>query len=572
MNTPNPSAADGVTSRISFAPDYLADDPDTTTPHPPPKPPAPAQVPPVADILAMLRANPYIVDSWQATMGDYQAHPPETIARHIFDNPQLHPLLATTSLKEAPEWGRGWARPRSITTTSPWFQVAQWWAENQSGGCYIYDGDPKSRSWWWFDGVRWHMLANTDPRLMDEIARSRYAYVQQLEDAGRRDAADKLSDDGEWRWARSSNTHDFGAGLRHHLGGAMPQPEPHHKATPSGVVDLRTGLLLPHAPGLWTRAVTLGDYLPTEVEAHMAALLKRFGNGKVFSPETLTEYLRLIGLALTGLAQSYRAIVLVVGESGSGKGDAANVAQRALGSLGHAIAREWLAQKSRSDIDATSTDLLEHQPCIIRVDELGSDTDVAPSRLMSFTGNAPTSSRRPHGPVISGTITGQLWATSVQPPAIPRNSGIERRLAVLPTLRKLAESEKDEQGGFAPELMNAVVTMAMKYAGEVYLQGYAAPQGDLSAKYAVLSDMDEIATWLEQQDDLQGIGVSEAWRRARTQLGKTDRELTQTLFGRRIGTSKRWEKVQLPGGVRAISARGQTPPTTVRRPSMMPLD
>ena len=102
--------------------------------------------------------------------------------------------------------------------------------------------------------------------------------------------------------------------------------------------------------GQWT----LGDYLADDVEAHMAALLKRFGNGKVFSPETLTEYLRLIGLALSGLAQTYRAIVLVVGESGSGKGDAANVAQRALGSLGHAIAREWLAQKSRSDIDATS--------------------------------------------------------------------------------------------------------------------------------------------------------------------------------------------------------------------------
>ena len=199
------------------------------------------------------------VETWSSTGGKYTpgevmekwaklpSDPPGTARAHFLD-----------ATEEEPEWGHGWARPRSLPTTSPWFQVAEWWAENESGDRYIYDGDPKSRSWWWFDGVRWHLLSNSDPRLMDEIARSRYSYVQQLKDAGRRDAADKLSDDGEWRWARSSNTHDFGAGLRHHLGGAMPQPEPHHKATPSGVVDLRSGLLLAHTPGLWTRAVDAG--------------------------------------------------------------------------------------------------------------------------------------------------------------------------------------------------------------------------------------------------------------------------------------------------------------------------
>ena len=533
----------------------------------------------VAEVLAKLQANPHIIDRWRDITGERRYHSPESIAQHIFDNPALWPLLSEEPPAAPPppppgdsESGQGFARPRPQPTVSPWFEIAQWWAQNHGGGRYLYDSNPKSRAWWWFDGLCWHLLANTDPRLMDEIAQGRYGYVQQLQNEQRREAADRLADDGEWRWARANTTHDFAAGLRHHLGGAMPQPEPHHKATPSGVVDLRTGELLPHAPELSTRAVTLGDYRPDDTENHMAALTKRFGNGKVFTPETLNSYLRLIALALTGLAQSYRSIVMVVGESGSGKGDVSNVAQRALGSLGQAIAREWLAQKSRGDIDATSTDLLEHQPALIRVDELGSDSDIAPSRLMSFTGNAPTSSRRPHGPVISGTITGQLWATAVQPPAIPRNSGIERRLAVLPTLRKLEESEKDEAGGFDPALMDAVVTLSMMYASEVYLEGYEPPQGDVSAKYAVLSDMDEIATWLEQQDDLHGVGVTEAWTRAVTQLGKTDRELTQTLFGRRIGTSKRWERVQLAGGVRVISARGQTPPTSVRRASLLPID
>ena len=528
-----------------------------------------------SEVLAKLQTNYGIVEQWRGIVGSYGSHTLEAIAAHIYRNPQIHGLLEEPPTAPPPpppgdsESGQGFARPRPQPTVDRWFEIAQWWADRHSGGRYIYDSNPKSRAWWWFDNVCWHLLGNNDPRLMDEIARNRHGYVQQLADEQCREAADRLSDDHEWRWARSSTTHDFAAGLRHHLGGAMPQPEQYHKATPSGVVDLRTGELLPHSPELWTRAVTLGDYRPDDAEAHMAALTKRFGGGKVFASETLNSYLRLIGLALTGLAQSYRAIVLIVGESGSGKGDAGNVAQRALGGLGLGVAREWLAQKSRSDIDATSTDLLEHQPAIIRVDELGSDTDITPSRLMSFTGNAPTSSRRPHGPTISGTVRGQLWATAVQPPTIPRDSGIERRLAVLPTIRKLAESEKDEAGGQDPALMNALVTMAMQYAAEVYLEGYEAPQGDTGAKGLVLSDMDEAAAWLEEQDDLHGMGVTEAWNRALAQLGMTDKELTQTRFGRKVAKSTRWDKAQVAGGTRVIIGRGQTPPAAARRASLL---
>ena len=94
MTLQNEAPIDGAQPPVSF---FLPNDPDTAPGPPPPITPAPAQVPPVADILAMLRANPYIVDSWQAMMGDYQTHPPETIARHIFDHPQLHGLLSVVS-------------------------------------------------------------------------------------------------------------------------------------------------------------------------------------------------------------------------------------------------------------------------------------------------------------------------------------------------------------------------------------------------------------------------------------------------------------------------------------------
>ena len=515
------------------------------------------------------------VETWSSTGGKYRpgevlekwaklpSDPPDTARAHFLDDTE-----------EVPEWGHGSATPppapaQPRTPISQWFEVAQWWVRNHCGGRFRYVSDPRAIGWWWFDGVCWHMLANNDPRLLDELSRNRYGFAQQLQDGGHRDAADLLAGNRGWQWERVGRAHDFMVGLRDELQGETPQPVPYHLATPSGVVDLRDGTVLAHAPQLGTRGVTAGDYKRDAEAAHMAALTKRFGNGMVFSPETLDAYLKLTGLALTGLAQSYRSIVMIIGQSGSGKGDASNIVQRALGTRAYAISREWLAQRARGDIDATAADLLEFQPSVIRIDELGSDTDIAPSRLMSFTGNAPTSARRPHGPMISGTVTAQLWTTAVDVPTIPRNSGIERRLAVLPTLRVLREEEKDEAGAFDPELLDAVVSMAALYAMEAYRVGYEAPQGDVVVKGRVLDDMDEVASWLEAQEDLHGLRVAEVWARAKAGLGLTDRELSQAKLGRKVSLSTRWDRAQLGGGVRVVIGRGQTPPAGPRPASLL---
>ena len=140
-----------------------------------------------------------------------------------------------------------------------------------------------------------------------------------------------------------------------------------------------------------------------------------------------------------------------------------------------------------------------------------------------------------------------------------------------PTIRALEESEKDEQGGFDPALMDAVITMSALYAREVYGDGYAAPQGDTGAKSRALANMDELADWLEGQDDLHGRGVTEVYQMALAALGMTSRELTQTKFGRNINISKRWDKTQVSGGARVVIERGQAPPAAPRPVSFEPV-
>ena len=457
-------------------------------------------------------------------------------------------------------------RSRRFYTTpvvNPWIELAGWWSANHGEGRFRYDNTPGRLCWWWYDSRVWHPLTTNDPRLLDTISKTRYALAHQLENEGRRDAAGLLVDDKAWKWAQASGS-DLMVGLRDQLGGLAPEPKLHHLGTPDGVVDLRTGDVLPHAPELGIRGITGGRYLPEDTMAHLEALNRRFG--KVFTRETLTAYLKLLGLALTGLAQSYRSIIMVVGPSGSGKGDACNVATMALGDRGQGVSSDWLGPKNRSDIDSIAAGVLERQPSVIRVDELGGDTSLGISRFLTLTGNAPIQARRPHGTMLHGVIRAQFWSTSVEPPAFPSNCGIERRLAVLPTLGPLDPSEIDELGGQEQALLDAVVTMAVLKAPEVYGRGYLAPEGDSSAKRTTLAEMDPISEWLEGQDELHGMGVKAACTKARSDLGLSDRELSQALFGRRVKACKRWTKGQLSGGVRVILGRGRTDIPSAPRP------
>ena len=433
-----------------------------------------------------------------------------------------------------------------------WYEFAQWYSEKHLKGRFIYDSRAGQLAWWYFDGKVWKPLTKDDMRLLDGIGKNRYLLAQELYNQGMERIANVIARKSEWTAARADKS-DLWGGLRYELAGAAPQPQTHHLGTPLGVVDLRDGRMHPHDPKYGIRGLTGGKYRPESEPEHLVALNERFG--KVFAPHTLDAYLRLIALALTGRAQSYRSVVLVIGPSGSGKGDACNVALSALGERGMGVAADWLQVNLRSEIDVTGAEMLERQPAIVKVDEVGGDTRISVSRLLSLTGNAPTSARRPHGPLISGTHGFQLWTTAVDAPQMPRHRGIERRLAVLPTLRRFTTSEIDEEGAYAPALLDAVLTLAIQYAREVYQDGYEPPEGDSQAKRDTLADMDVLAEWLEDSDNLDGMPVAEARQLAIQALDMSEQELSPTAFGRKVSSSSKWMKAKLSGGKRVILRR-----------------
>ena len=62
--------------------------------------------------------------------------------------------------------------------------------------------------------------------------------------------------------------------------------------------------------------------------------------------------------------------------------------------------------------------------------------------------------------------------------------------------------------------------------------------GDPSAKRDTLRDMDEVAAWLEEQDNLEGMSKKDLLARVRDALDMP--ELTDTMLGLRVRTSKTW--------------------------------
>ena len=274
----------------------------------------------------------------------------------------------------------------------------------------------------------------------------------------------------------------------------------------------------------------------------------------VFDEETIQHFIRLAALSLTGQAQSHRAFVLVTGPSGSGKGGAVNILMNALGQRAMPVGVEWLMQKERNEIDAIAADVLEQQPAILSCDEIGGDSRPGESRLNSLLGNTYLNNRRPHGVLLRGRARFQLWGTAVLPPQLNPHSGIVRRLAVLHTRGKLSDDQLDEAGGEDPKLLDAIVSLLARTAGEVYQRGYRAPEGNAATKAATLQEMDSLAPWLEEREDLDRMTVADARSLACKDLGLWD-DLTTQKFGMYLRESTKWSPGKGSHGVRIIVRR-----------------
>ena len=436
--------------------------------------------------------------------------------------------------------------PGEIGETPDFLQGAQtssvsvWTTIGEICGAHLsrqfrYDRD--NVAWYeWRDGNHWVEIRNT-VIITDALHNDRLRIAADLGDQGRDDLRDLLVDDKDWRRETGSSRGEWWAGLRRPLTRPKPSPPLYQMATPDGVVDIRNGKIQPHNPLVHdTVAVTNGSYRPQEIESLKGILWDRLQHN--MNSDDFDQLTALLGVAVARRSVDFCSILWFVGASGSGKSATADLILNAFGNFGLGASADLLARRPRSDIDAELAQLLQVDPVVLCISEV---ERVSLPRLLSLTGGDTFGARRPHGSMQHGSLSGMIVATSVEAPQMPADSGISRRIAVVPFPAKLEESVNPNRF-FSQEELDAVITISVEAAREVGHRGWIPPLGNVEAKRVFLAEADPVSAWLrELPDNWHGRTFQQVLDSCNADLPE---RTSSTALGRALTASERWTRTE----------------------------
>ena len=404
--------------------------------------------------------------------------------------------------------------------------------------------------WWAWNEDHW-IEVKKDIAITDSLHSARLRMAADLRGDGEEDLARLLHRDVEWRSLTGNRRSEWWAKLREELSRPAPRPPWNELATPGGVIDLQTGIIEPHDPLKHdTLAVTRGMHRPSEAAQLREVLWRRLRHN--IEPNDFDQLIKALGVAAAQRSVDYGGILWLFGASGGGKGSTARLIQSAFGMQGIGVSADLLERRSRSDIDADLARLILIDPVVYVASEI---ERVGSSRLNSITGGDVHSSRKPHGEMEEGALSGMLIATSVEAPSVSVEKGLERRLIVIQFPRALDAGVK-KQRIFTQDEMDAVITLAVQEALQIDQDGWEPPVGNRKAKESFLAAADPVSRWLQAlPDTYDGKPIKEAWDEYNKE---EEAEITLVKFGRQVSISSKWQSV-LPG-------RGQPKVLKRRRP------
>ena len=473
---------------------------------------------------------------------------PEDLSALLTPDPGAEWLSAALCEEESFDLTLG-LEPQSIPD---WYQAGQWMAKLPTMQGYRHD---TNRNEWhrWLDGDHWEpvdgllpvgmVLALRDHRLALDAALSCLS-VNRVQSDGATLPLLQLTEKNLTTQLRNA----LADGLRRGLNRPFPNYRTDLKARErrraelafhSGVIDLRTGSVVPHNPLLHdTTAVMLGDYRPDDVEGLDQLLWERMS--LVMSLDSYRRFKDMMGIAASGKAQSWRPLWPFLGPPGTGKGGAAKLLVQAFGGRGRVFTNRFL-EVPHSDIDSERYWLMHDQPLLIVFDELGEESRIVLSKLLNLTGNnVLPGARLPYMKILlQDTIPSAFIAPMVVPPRLARGTGLERRVFPLSFEGEVTQDNRDEDECFPQDLLDAVVTIAVAGALRVRQRGYKYPSVDDATQAEFLAGADPLADWVHQLDESwAGYLVQEVYDYFLAETG--EQNVSRHSFSRRVNDSARW--------------------------------
>lgn len=265
--------------------------------------------------------------------------------------------------------------------------------------------------------------------------------------------------------------------------------------TPAGIVDLRTGALLPPDPAkLHTRSTTVSPDPDADPEPWLAFLRDTFGGD-----QALIAYLqRLVGYSAVGIVGPH-ILPFCVGSGGNGKGVFLEAVGKVLGGYATTAPAGFLMAKMHASHETEIARLSGAR--MVLCSEVNEEDHFDEAKVKQLTGGDTLTARFMHQDHFTFTPTHQLWLMGNHRPAV-RSGGRSfwRRLRLIPFANEVPPEKivDDLQHILAtdhgPSLLNWIIEGAVAY----HRHGLQEPASVKAATEEYAHDQDTVTRFLEE--------------------------------------------------------------------------
>jgi putative DNA primase/helicase len=263
-------------------------------------------------------------------------------------------------------------------------------------------------------------------------------------------------------------------------------------ATPSGVVDLRTGKLRPARPEYHMTKITA--VAPDGSCPTWLAFLHKSLEGDT---ELIAFLQRGLGYTLTGITRAH-AMFFLFGPGGAGKGTFINTIARILGDYAKTAPIETFLAKQH---ESHSTDLAGLQAArLVDSQEVPQGRFWDETKLKALTGGDRISARFMRGDFFEYFPQFKLWVSGNHKPRLKSvGEEIRRRMNIIPFAKSIPNHERDQT---LPEKLRAEWGGVLSWMIEGCLawqrDGLQPPAKVVAATDSYLMAEDILAAWLDE--------------------------------------------------------------------------
>ena len=396
--------------------------------------------------------------------------------------------------------------------------------------------EPASRDWFIWDGRRWArddegQVARLAKRVVDGLLSA--AKLINDPDTSKRRIAFAHKSQSAARIAGMTELAKTEPGVPIKFDAFDRQPDLLNVA--NGMIDLRSGELLPHDRGAFATHVLDVEFDPSAT----CPVFERFVADVLAHDAELIEYVqRAIGYAATGETREQCFFVLH-GEGANGKSTFLNAIRSVLGSYAKHTATDTLIVKA----GGASNDLARLAGTrFVTASEANADQRLADALLKQVTGDEPIVARFLFKEFISFRPTFKLFlATNQLPQVNGSDPAMWRRIRTIPFTRVFTPEQQDR--GLAEKLAEeraGILAWIVRGGVSWYRDGLPTPAAVQQANADYRAEMDSVGQFIEERCDIAvdaSVSASTLYASYRFHSNDNGRSpVNPTAFGRTLTT------------------------------------